>query len=112
MYEGTGMTPLHIYSADKKRVRRLCPYHKHLCFGDIREYYDGIYLFFDCGTRILGEYWMPPKQYKRLEVFKDGDHWEIFNRHSQTFFGKAKTKASIKRIAECHLKPGGTITWS
>lgn len=110
-----GEIGLHIFRADTiKRVRKLCPYHKHLCFGEMHEYYDGIYIFFECGTQIMGEYYIPPKKYKRLEVFYDSErgHWKIFNRQTSTFFGKAKTKAGIVRIAKCHLKSGGKINWN
>ena len=56
---------LHIYTANKtKRVRLHCPYHKHLCFGSRREYYDTVRVAFDCGASMdygYGEWRPPPK---------------------------------------------------
>ena len=61
------MSEIHIYTADKqKRVRRKCPYHKHLCFGILQEFYDTVRVFFDCGTSVdygYGE-WRPPQKKK------------------------------------------------
>lgn len=58
------MGTLHIYRADNKRVRRICPYHKHLCYANYHEYYDGYYIFFDCGTKIDSDGWTPPPKKK------------------------------------------------
>ncbi len=56
---------LHIYTANKRRrVRRVCPYHKHLEYGELQEYYDTRYVFFNCGASIdygYGEWRSPPK---------------------------------------------------
>ncbi len=58
---------LHIYTShDRKRVRRKCPYHKHLCYGEEARYYDTTSIFFDCGTSVdygYGE-WRPPENVK------------------------------------------------
>jgi len=59
--------PIHIYRADNvKRVRRLCPYHKHQCYGTMHEYYDTTRVFLDCGTGLDYGYgdWTPPKKTK------------------------------------------------
>lgn len=57
---------IHVYTPDKRtRVRRKCPYHKHLCYGSLAEYYDTAYLTFDCGTQIdfgASEWRLPPKK--------------------------------------------------
>ena len=57
---------LHVYQANKqKRVRRKCPYHKHLCYGTLYEYYDTSRVTFDCGANIdygYGEWREPPKK--------------------------------------------------
>jgi hypothetical protein len=56
---------LHIFNTDKiKRIRMICPYHKKLEYGRRDDYYDGSYIFFDCGTKILQEYWTPPEKKK------------------------------------------------
>ena len=106
------MTTLHIYTANKKvRVRRKCPFHKHLCFGTLHEYYDTTKVFFYCGTVVdygYGEY-TPPRKYKRLCIFKDGDKWVLWARYVWQKLGEAKTHAGIQRLASYHLKPGGGI---
>ena len=48
----------------QRRVRRKCPYHKHLCYGLEQVSYDTIRVFFDCGTFAdygYG-YWEKPKR--------------------------------------------------
>jgi len=60
------MTGLYVFTATvRKRSRRLCPYHNHLCYGELHEYYDTTYMFFDCGTQINygdGKWREPPKK--------------------------------------------------
>lgn len=34
----------------ERRTRRRCPFHEHLCYGRLVEYYDTVRMFFDCGT--------------------------------------------------------------
>ncbi len=59
------MTTLHIYQANNVvRIRRKCPYCKRLCYGSRHDYYDGSYFFFDCGTTIDTEGWIPPPKKK------------------------------------------------
>lgn len=71
------MATLHIYQPNKRyRIRMKCPYHKHYCYGQRADYYDGSYITFDCGTRIDGEGWTPPPKKKCplcRKVFRDLD---------------------------------------
>lgn len=56
---------LHIFTAANVRVRRKCPFHKRLCYGNRQEYYDTVRIFFDCGTMAdygYGEWTPPPKK--------------------------------------------------
>ena len=58
---------IHIFTTDdRKRTRRLCPYHKHLCYGELTEYYDTTHVVFDCGTFVDYGYgqWNPPPKKK------------------------------------------------
>jgi len=57
----------HVYTPDsRRRVRKYCPYCKHLCYGSLAEYYDGFYMLFDCGARIDSEGWTPPRKGKTI----------------------------------------------
>ena len=61
------MTLLHFHTANKrKRTRRMCPYHKHLEYGELQEFYDTVNMFFDCGTQVDYGYseWRPPPKTK------------------------------------------------
>lgn len=63
----TPIPSIHIYRANTiTRVRRRCPYHNHLCFGDMHEYYDTVRIAFDCGTQVDFGYggWTPPPKAK------------------------------------------------
>ncbi len=58
---------LHIYTAPSTRIRRWCPYHQRLCYGERQAFYDTIRLFFDCGTFIDTGYgyWREPQTVTR-----------------------------------------------
>lgn len=49
--------------APDRRVRRECPWHKRLCYGNLIECYDTIRVQFDCGTLLDYGYeeWRPPE---------------------------------------------------
>jgi len=80
---------LHICRADDiKRTRLFCPYHKHRCYGKLHTYYDGVYMFFDCGTRMDSEGWTPPpktkcrycrKYFRPLEMVKHHREYHKIN---------------------------------
>ncbi len=56
---------LHIFQPDTiKRMRAWCSYCGKLCYGTRQDYYDGIYISFDCGTKITCEGWTPPPKKK------------------------------------------------
>lgn len=50
-----------------RRVRMRCPYHKHLCYGLRRFYYDTVRTFLDCGTFVDHGYgeWREPEEVTR-----------------------------------------------
>ena len=74
------MADLHIFRTKNiKRIRGLCPYCGKSCYGDRHDYYDGYYVFLDCGTKIDCEGWTPPpkgkckycrKWFRPLEMIK------------------------------------------
>lgn len=105
---------LHIYRClNPKRTRRQCPFHKKLEYGELQEFYDTTRIFFDCGTFVDGGYgyYVPPKQYKHLQIFWDSSkgkyvlvatyNWEHLFEH--------KDHNKILAIAQQRLKAGGKI---
>ena len=59
-----------VFTADtSSRARRRCPYHKRLCYGTLRTYYDTVRMSFDCETFVdygYGE-WRPPPHVQRAK---------------------------------------------
>ncbi len=103
---------IHIYRCENpRRVRKQCPFHKRLEYGEQQDFYDTRRIFFDCGTFVdygYG-YWEKPKQYKKLHIWYFEDHWEVRWECGYSPLGKSKTKTGIMRLAKYHLKKGGKI---
>lgn len=105
---------LHIYRCENpRRTRQLCPYHKKMEYGELQEFYDTRRIFFDCGTFVdygYG-YYEPPKRYKRLQVYWDGELEKYILVATQSWehlFESPNYKKVIK-IAEGRLKIGGRL---
>ena len=107
------MTGLHIYRCENpKRVRRMCPFHKHQCYGEIQEFYDTARIFFDCGTYAdygYG-YYEPPKKYKSITIFKDEDGYTAWV--PRAGFEMLVRNVALNKalaIAKARLKKGGQL---
>jgi len=76
---------IHVFRAhDIKRIRRLCPYHNHLCYGEQHNYYDSAYIFLDCGTSIQSDGWSPPPK-KKCHYCRKYFRPEEMLKHRKTF---------------------------
>lgn len=107
------MNGLHIYRCENpKRTRALCPYHGHLCYGELQEFYDTRRIFFDCGTMVdygYG-YYDPPKFYKRITIFRDGSGYTAWcPRNGWEMLAREVPLNQARRIAKAHLAKGGII---
>ncbi len=102
---------LHIYTAEKKRTRRYCPYHKRLCYGFKQEYYDTLRIFFDCGTMVDTGYgsYDPPKLYKRIVLFKDETGYSVMARYSFDMLARCVPLERARRIAKQRLAKDGIL---
>mgnify|MGYP001562260485 CR=1 FL=1 len=106
---------LHIYKCENpKRTRRLCPHHRKLEYGELRDFYDTIRIFFDCGTFVdygYG-YYKPPLKYKRLRIFWDGQlqQYVLWGDYGNKLLFSDENRKKILRIANERLKPKGKIT--
>jgi len=104
---------LHIYRCEQPaRTRAMCPFHKHLCYGERQDFYDTMRIFFDCGTFAdygYG-YYEPPKRYKHIVIFKDAEGFTAWcPRAGWTMLAREVPLAKAKRIAKLRLKKGGHV---
>lgn len=103
---------LHIYRCENpQRTRVMCPYHKHLCYGEKQEFYDTTRIFFDCGTVVdygYG-YYEPPKLYKRIRIFKDEVGYTAITAYSDDILARQVSLEKARSIANKRLKKGGHV---
>lgn len=107
------MDGIYIYRCENpKRVRRKCPYHKHLCYGELQEFYDTARVFFDCGTFVdygYG-YFERPKLYKSITIFKDENGYTAWvPRSGWKMLVRMVPLSVARRIAKSRLEKGGVI---
>ena len=90
----------------------MCPYHKHLCYGEGQEFYDTTRLFFDCGTVVYSgySYYKAPKQYSHIVIFKDQMGYTTWcPRAGWTMLACQVSLEQARRVARARLKTGGHI---
>ena len=104
---------LHIYRCENpKRIRRLCPYHKKLEYGELQEFYDTSRIFFDCGTFVDSGYgyYEPPKLYKTIVIFKDDTGYTAWvPRSGWKMLARQVSLKHAQTVAKAHLKKDGSI---
>ena len=108
------MNSLHIYRCENPtRTRAMCPYHKHLCYGERQSFYDTTRIFFDCGTFAdYGyDYYEIPKLYKNITIFKDETGFTAWcPRSNYKMIARQVTLNQARNIARKRLAKGGYIT--
>jgi hypothetical protein len=108
-----GEARLHIYRCEHPtRTRTMCPFRKHLCYGERQDFYDTMRIFFDCGTFAdygYG-YYESPKLYKRINIIKDEEGYTAWVPYADwTMLAREVPLAKARRIAKLRLKKGGHI---
>ena len=104
---------IHVYRCENPtRTRAMCPYHKHLCYGERQDFYDTRRIFFDCGT--VADYgygyYDPPKQYKRIVIFKDESGYTAWVPYAGwEMLARQVPLSRARSIAKKRLKSGGRI---
>ena len=104
---------LHIYRCENpKRTRRLCPHHKKLEYGELQEFYDTTWVFFDCGTFAdygYG-YYETPKLYRNITIFKDESGYTAWvPRAGWKMLARQVPLEQARKIAKARLTKGGII---
>lgn len=104
---------LHIYRCENpKRTRIMCPYCKHLCYGEKQEFYDTTRIFLDCGTYVDWGYgyYEPPKLYKTIKIFKgEAGYTAWVPRAGWVMLAREVPLEKARSIARKRLKEGGRI---
>ena len=103
---------LHIYRCENpQRTRQLCPNHKKLEYGELQEFYDTTWIFFDCGTFADYGYYEPPKLYKHIVIIKDETGYTVWvPRAGWVILANQVPLRKARKVARVRLKKGGLIT--